>query len=138
MAKKKITNQEQYYVAGGWFYRFLKRSFDIFVSFLFLTVFSWLIILLLLIKFFEDFHRPWYTSIRIGKDCKPFHFHKIRSMHKDADKLKRKMIKQGMNEADGPVFKMKEDPRITPFGKFLRKTSLDEILQFWDVFRGKM
>ena len=138
MPKKKITNNEEYYVGGNWFYRFVKRAFDILISFLFLTVFSWLIILLLLIKFLEDFHRPWYTSIRIGKDCKPFHFHKIRSMHKDADKLKRKMMKQGLNEADGPVFKMKEDPRITKFGKFLRKTSLDEVLQFWDVFRGKM
>ena len=56
----------------------------------------------------------------------------------NAEKMKAKMIKKGMNEADGPVFKMKDDPRITPFGKFLRKTSLDEILQFWDVFRGKL
>ena len=131
-------NPETFKVGGNGFYRFSKRAFDIFVSGMFLLLFGWFIIILLLIKFFEDFHRPWYTSIRIGKDEKPFHFHKIRSMCKDADKLKRKMIKQGMNEADGPVFKMKEDPRITPFGKFLRKTSLDELLQFWDVFRGKM
>lgn len=138
MAKKEVEKVEEYHVNGGKFYEFLKRTFDIIVSGLFLLLFGWLIVILLLIKFFEDFHRPWYTSIRIGKDCKPFHFHKIRSMHKNADKLKRKMMKQGLNEADGPVFKMKEDPRITPFGKFLRKTSLDELLQFWDVFRGKM
>ena len=138
MARQKIIVPEGFKVGGNGFYRFTKRFFDILLSGLFLLLFSWLIILLLLIKFFEDFHRPWYVSIRVGKDLVPFRFHKIRSMHKNADKLIRKMIKSGMNEADGPVFKMEDDPRITKFGKFLRKTSLDELLQFWDVFRGKM
>ena len=139
MAKKSpIVLPEGFKVGGNWFYRFTKRAFDIFFSALFLIIFSWLIIILLLIKFFEDFHRPWYVSVRIGKDLKPFHFHKIRSMCKDADKMLKKMKKKGLNEADGPVFKMEEDPRITKFGKFLRKTSLDELLQFWDVLRGKM
>lgn len=133
-----LDSDKDFKVGGNWFYRFVKRAFDIFFSFTFLVVFSWLILLILLIKFLEDFHRPWYVSIRIGKDGKPFHFHKVRSMVKNADRMKKKMIKKGMNEADGPVFKMKEDPRITKFGKFLRKTSLDEILQFWDVLRGKM
>ena len=138
MSKKKLSKEDEYYISGSWFYRFLKRFFDILISFLFLVLFSWLIIILLLIKFFEDFHNPVYVSRRVGKDGHLFGFHKIRSMVVNADKMKKKMIKKGMNEADGPVFKMKEDPRITKFGKFLRKTSLDEILQFWDVFRGKM
>lgn len=138
MAKSPIILPEGFKIGGNWFYRFIKRAFDIFFSGLFLLVFGWFILILLLIKFFEDFHRPWYTSIRIGKDLKPFHFHKIRSMCKNADKMLKKMIKSGMNEADGPVFKMEADPRITKFGRFLRKTSLDELLQFWDVFRGKM
>ena len=123
MAKKKLTKDDEYYVSGSWFYRFIKRCFDIFVSFLFLVLFSWLIIILLLIKFFEDFHNPVYVSKRVGKDGHLFNFHKIRSMVVDAEKMKAKMIRKGMNEADGPVFKMKDDPRITPFGKFLRKTS---------------
>ena len=59
-------------------------------------------------------------------------------MKKNADLEKDDLVKQGLNEADGPAFKMKNDPRITPFGKFLRKTSLDEVLQFWDVFLGRM
>lgn len=137
MEVSEVTTQN-FKVGGNGFYRFTKRCFDIFVSLTFLLVFSWFIIILLLIKFFEDFHNPVYVSIRIGKDAKPFRFHKIRSMCVNAEKMKKKMIKSGMNEADGPVFKMKDDPRITKFGKFLRKTSLDEILQFWDVFRGKM
>ena len=138
MAVEKQFSVESFTVGGNGFYRFLKRTFDIFVSGMFLLLFGWFILILLLIKFFEDFHNPVYVSKRIGKDEKPFRFHKIRSMCVNADKMKKKMIKKGMNEADGPVFKMKDDPRITKFGKFLRKTSLDELLQFWDVFRGKM
>lgn len=61
-----------------------------------------------------------------GKKIK---FHKIRSMRPNADKLKQTLIHEGLNEADGPTFKMKDDPRITKFGKFLRKTSLDELPQ---------
>lgn len=136
--ESKTVDSTQFNVGGNGFYRFVRRCFDIFVSLSFLLVFGWFILILLLIKFFEDFHNPVYVSIRIGKDGKPFRFHKIRSMCVNAEKMKKKMIKSGMNEADGPVFKMKDDPRITKFGKFLRKTSLDELLQFWDVFRGKM
>lgn len=132
------TNQLGVKVSGGKMYEFVKRCFDIFSSFLFLVIFSWLIIILLLIKFFEDFHNPVYTSERVGKNGKIIKFHKIRSMKPDAEQMKESMIEEGMNEADGPVFKMKDDPRITKFGKFLRKSSLDELLQIWDIFVGRM
>lgn len=123
---------------GGKFYFFVKRAFDIFCSFVFLVLFSWLIILLLLIKFFEDFHNPIYTSKRVGKNGKIIKFHKIRSMKPGADAMKDSLVEKGMNEADGPAFKMKNDPRITKFGKFIRKTSLDELPQFWDVLVGRL
>ena len=55
-----------------------------------------------------------------------------------AEDMKSRLIEEGLNEADGPAFKMKNDPRITKFGKFLRKTSLDELLQIWDIFVGHM
>ncbi len=119
-------------------YRFVKRTFDIFASLLFLLVFSWLYIILLLIKFLEDFHNPIYTSIRVGKNGKLIKFHKIRSMKPNAEALKQQLIDQGLNEADGPAFKMKNDPRITKVGKFLRKTSLDELPQIWDIFVGRI
>lgn len=135
---QEIDKNREIKVRDGLCYRFFKRAFDIVFSFLFLVIFSWLIILILLIKWLEDFHRPWYVSMRIGKHCKPFKFHKIRTMIKNADRQKKKLIKQGLNEADGPAFKMKNDPRVTPFGRFLRKTSLDETLQFIDVFLGRM
>ena len=132
------TNKSEIVIAGGKFYLFVKRTFDIFASFLFLLIFSWLILILLFIKFCEDGHNPIYTSIRVGKGGKKIKFHKIRSMKPNAEELKAQMIKDGLNEADGPVFKIKDDPRITRFGKFLRKTSLDETLQIWDIFVGRM
>jgi len=119
-------------------YLFAKRTFDIISSAIALLLLSPIIIIILLIKFFEDFHNPIYVSKRIGKDGKPFPFLKIRSMWPDADKRKAEMIAEGLNEADGPAFKMKDDPRITPVGKFLRRWSLDELLQLLNVFWGHM
>ena len=134
------SESNPYKKKGFWygFYLCFKRFSDILFSLLFLVLFSWLILLCLLIKFLEDFHNPIYVSVRIGKDGKPFKFFKIRSMRPDAEELKAKLIEQGLNEADPPAFKMKNDPRITGFGKFLRKTSLDEILQFINVLNGTM
>ena len=129
---------EEIKIKNGFFYLLFKRTFDIISSGLFLILFSWLILILLFIKFCEDGHNPVYTSIRVGKNGKPIKFHKIRSMKPNADKLKQQLIDQGLNEADGPLFKMKNDPRITRFGKFLRKTSLDELLQIWDIFVGRI
>lgn len=119
-------------------YQFFKRFFDILLSGLVLIVFGWFILLMMFIKFCEDGHNPIYTSERVGKDGKKIKFHKIRSMIPNADKEKDKLIKQGLNEADGPVFKIKDDPRITKFGKFLRKTSIDELPQIWDIFVGRI
>lgn len=103
-----------------------------------LLVFGWFILILLFIKFCEDGHNPIYTSIRVGKNGKNIKFHKIRSMVPNAADMKQELIDKGLNEADGPVFKMKNDPRVTKFGRFLRKTSLDELPQFWDVLVGRL
>ena len=124
--------------SNGLIYRFIKRSFDIFASLLFLLLFGWFILLLMLIKFLEDFHNPIYTSIRVGKNGKLIKFHKIRTMKPNADKLKQELIDKGLNEADGPVFKMKNDPRITKVGKIYRKLSFDELPQIWDIFVGRI
>lgn len=125
-------------VAGGRFYCFIKRTFDIISSGLFLLILGWFILLLMFIKFCEDGHNPIYTSIRIGKNGKPFKFHKIRSMCPNAEAMKEELIAKGLNEADFPAFKMKNDPRITKFGRFLRKTSLDELPQIVSVFFGSL
>lgn len=133
-----VKEREKVTVKGGRAYAFFKRTFDIVSSGLVLTVFGWFILLLMFIKFCEDGHNPIYTSIRVGKNGKTFKFHKIRSMVPEAETMKEKLIEEGLNEADGPAFKIKDDPRITRFGKFLRKTSLDELPQIWDIFIGKI
>ena len=123
---------------NGLVYRFIKRTFDIILSLTFLILFGWFILLLMLIKFCEDGHNPIYTSIRVGKNGKLIKFHKIRTMKPNADQLKQQLIDQGLNEADGPVFKIKNDPRITKVGKVYRKFSLDELPQIWDIFVGRI
>ncbi|HTK10221.1 MAG TPA: sugar transferase [Ktedonobacteraceae bacterium] len=77
-----------------------------------------------------------YKQTRIGINGKPFGIMKFRSMYKDADQRLAQLMAQ--NEAQGPLFKMKDDPRATPVGKFLRRTSLDEIPQFINVLKGDM
>jgi len=81
---------------------------------------------------------PVYSSDRVGKGEKLFKFYKIRSMYPGAEAMKQQLIDLGLNEADEPAFKMKNDPRITPFGKFLRKSSIDELLQLLNIITSKM
>ncbi|HEY0605822.1 MAG TPA: sugar transferase, partial [Herpetosiphonaceae bacterium] len=77
-----------------------------------------------------------YRQTRIGRHGMPFEFLKFRTMVINADELKAQLMDQ--NEGDGPLFKMKNDPRVTPIGRFLRKYSLDEIPNLWNVLRGEM
>lgn len=119
-------------------YRFAKRAFDIFCSLAALLLSGWLIALCLLFKWLEDFHSPLYVSERVGKDGRLFRFYKIRTMCPHADRMKAALIADGRNEADGPAFKMKDDPRVTPLGRVLRKWSLDELPQFFNVLNGTL
>lgn len=77
-----------------------------------------------------------YSQWRAGRGGRPFRFYKIRSMYLDADD--RKTGLRLVNEKDGPIFKMRDDPRITPVGKVLRKLSIDEMPQLFNVLRGDM
>ena len=77
-----------------------------------------------------------FSQIRIGKNGRRFKFYKFRSMYIDAEQRKKELMKN--NEMDGLMFKMEDDPRITKVGKFIRKTSLDELPQFWNVLIGDM
>ncbi len=77
-----------------------------------------------------------FSQTRVGKNGKLFRFYKFRSMVTNAEALKKSLMTR--NEADGPAFKMKNDPRVTRVGRFIRKTSLDELPQLWNVLRGEM
>ena len=79
---------------------------------------------------------PIFFTKRVGKNGKIFDMYKFRSMVVNAEELKEKLAHQ--NEMSGPMFKMKDDPRVTKVGKFIRKTSLDELPQLWNVLKGDM
>jgi lipopolysaccharide/colanic/teichoic acid biosynthesis glycosyltransferase len=114
-----------------------KRAFDLIMTTLFLIVLAIPIMLIALLIFIDDPHgSPFYKQIRIGRHGKPFYMYKFRTMYVDADKRKAEL--QQHNEMDGPVFKIKDDPRITRLGKFLRKVSIDELPQFFNVINGTM
>lgn len=123
---------------GHGVYLAIKRLFDFVSASLAFIVLSPFILLVLLIKWLEDFHSPIYVSVRIGKNGRPFKIYKIRTMVPNADEVKEQLIAQGLNEADPPAFKMKNDPRVTRFGKFLRRFSIDEILQLLNVMNSTM
>ncbi|MBR3737157.1 MAG: sugar transferase [Eubacterium sp.] len=114
-----------------------KRIFDIIVASVLLLLFSIPMLLVALAIFIDDPHgSPFYKQIRIGRHGEEFYMYKFRTMYVDADKHKADLMEQ--NEMDGPVFKMKDDPRITRLGKYLRKLSVDELPQFFNVLRGHM
>lgn len=77
-----------------------------------------------------------FKQKRTGRNKKPFTMYKIRTMVDNAEKLKKNYLK--LNEADGPVFKIKNDPRYTRFGKILARTAIDEIPQLINVLKGEM
>lgn len=114
-----------------------KRIFDIFFATLILLFFIPLMVIIAIIICIDDPHAgPFYKQIRVGRHGEEFYMYKFRTMRKDADKMKKQLEKQ--NEMDGPVFKIKNDPRITRVGKYLRKLSLDELMQFFNVLKGDM
>lgn len=78
----------------------------------------------------------FFSQVRVGKNARRFRIYKFRSMYQDAEQRLKDLEQQ--NEMSGLMFKMKDDPRITRVGRFLRKTSLDEFPQFWNVLKGDM
>ena len=118
-------------------YLFVKRSFDIVSSGLVLIVFSWLYLIIGLIVKCGDGGKVFYRQKRVGKGGRDIFVTKFRSMKKDADNLEKHLTPEQIEQYHRE-FKVDNDPRITKFGRFLRKTSLDEIPQIWDIFRGRI
>jgi lipopolysaccharide/colanic/teichoic acid biosynthesis glycosyltransferase len=120
----------------GAYLRAGKRLADVIGASLALLVLAPVILLLAIIIRITTHGPVFYRSKRIGRGGREFTFFKLRSMVQDAH-AKRDHLHH-LNEADGPVFKIARDPRITPIGRFMRSTSLDEVPQFWNVLRGDM
>ena len=115
----------------------IKRLLDILVSFTGLVFFLpvWLFIGWLIRR--QDGGPAIYASTRIGMHGKPIRFYKYRTMVANADSMKKNLMPLN-DRKDGPLFKIHNDPRVTKIGKFLRRTSLDEIPQFFNVLKGDM
>ena len=102
-----------------------KRMFDIFFASLILLFFLPLMCVIAIVICIDDPKAgPFYKQIRVGRHGEEFYMYKFRTMKPNSDKLLEEL--KARNEMDGPVFKIKDDPRITRVGKFLRKVSLDE------------
>ena len=118
-------------------YRFIKRAFDILASAVALIALSPLFLVISILIVLDDPKgAPIFVQTRVGKGGKEFRFYKFRSMVVDAEERLDELM--GQNEMDGPVFKIKDDPRITRMGKFIRRTSIDELPQLVNVLLGDM
>ena len=123
-------------VHGRLGYHVVKRGFDILASGVALVLLSPLFGVLTVKIKKEDGGPAFYSQTRIGKNGKPFKMWKFRSMIVNADKMVEQLEEQ--NEIDGAMFKIKDDPRVTKIGHVIRKYSLDELPQLWNVLKGDM
>ncbi len=117
-------------------YDIVKRVFDIVVAVLCLTVGLPVYLVIALMIVVDDFGNPLFAQLRVGKDGREFRMVKFRSMYVNSDVEKAKLMEY--NEYDGVHFKMEKDPRITRVGRFLRRTSLDEVPQALNLLTGSM
>lgn len=116
-------------------YLIAKRTMDIIGAMIGLISLSWLFLIVAVLIKLEDPKGPvFFKQIRVGKDGKQFYMYKFRSMVTDAEKRLKELLKY--NEVSGAMFKMKNDPRVTKVGRFIRKTSIDELPQLWNVLKG--
>ena len=147
MRKDVINNGVKYYVEERQFYNIIKRVFDFTVAVLFVVVFFsfgvavysfviffWLFLGIAIAIKIDDGGPVFYVSNRVGIFGREFKFYKFRSMRVYADEILESIKDQ--NETEGELFKMKKDPRVTRVGRFLRRTSMDELPQFFNIIKG--
>ncbi|MGG7214918.1 sugar transferase [Clostridium nigeriense] len=117
-------------------YKISKRSLDIICSLLGLIILSPILLVVAILIKLESDGPIIFSQKRVGLNGKEFKMYKFRSMVQNAEELKDKLVQK--NEMSGPMFKMKDDPRITRIGKVIRKTSIDEIPQLINILKGEM
>ena len=127
--REVYANKSKIYIA-------IKRIFDCLLSFLALIVLSPVFLVTAVCIKLEDGGPVFFAQPRMGKDMKTFTFYKFRSMYVDADKKLKDLLKE--NEQTGHAFKIKNDPRITKVGRFIRKYSIDELPQLVNIIKGDM
>ena len=132
----EVVNMQLINIANQNRYEKIKRFFDICLSAAALVVLSPLLLVIAILIYLEDKGPVIYSQTRIGKDGRAFKLYKFRSMCVDADEKLKDL--QKLNERDGPVFKIRDDPRVTKVGKFIRKTCIDELPQLANIIKGDM
>ena len=133
-SKTVLLNKDK--IRSRFIYHSMKRLFDIVAAACGIVILSPLMIIIAVLIKAEDHGPIFYKQVRVGKNGKTFKMYKFRSMFVNADKVLDKLKEQ--NDVDGPMFKMKDDPRVTKIGHFIRKHSLDELPQFLNVLKGDM
>lgn len=136
MGIKETLKQSKIVPAGGIFYKFLKRTTDVVLSFIMILILCIPMAIVALIIYITDRGNPLFSQVRITKNGKTFKMYKFRSMCIDAEEKFSQVQKE--NQSDGLAFKSDDDPRITKIGKFLRKTSIDELPQLLNILKGDM
>lgn len=116
--------------------QFGKRIFDFILALIFTAILSPLLLMIAIMIKLDSSGPVFHMSVRYGRKGYKFKMFKFRSMVKDAEKRLKELRQK--NEVDGPIFKMKEDPRVTQFGRIIRKYSLDELPQLINVVKGDM
>ena len=115
---------------------FLKRAMDIVGSLVGLLICGIAFVVVAPIIYIQSPGPIFFSQVRVGKNGRRFRIYKFRTMYLDAEARKAELMEQ--NEMDGLMFKLKNDPRIFPAGHVLRALSIDELPQFWNVFKGDM
>lgn len=118
----------------------IKRAFDIFFSLFVLILALPLFLIIAILILCTSPGKPIYAHQRVGRGGKPFRCYKFRTMYMDADTRLKDLLKTDakLKEEWEQTYKLKKDPRITSIGSFLRRTSLDELPQFWNVLKGDL
>lgn len=133
---EEILIEERESIEASGLYLFIKRFIDLFCSLMGVIVLSPIFLFVVIAIKVESKGSSIFAQERIGYKGKSFKMYKFRSMVVNAEELKAKLAEK--NEMAGPMFKIKDDPRVTKVGKFIRKTSIDELPQLINVLKGDM
>ncbi|WP_429972392.1 sugar transferase [Enterococcus sp. AZ015] len=133
--EKSATRNKRFFQIKN--YMQVKRILEYFFSLILLVILSPVLLTLFIVIKLSDWKAPViYRQVRVGKNETTFVMYKFRTMVPDADQLLGQYLDK--NEIEGAMFKLKKDPRVTRLGRFLRKTSLDELPQLINVLKGEM
>ena len=133
-SKVALLNRDK--IKSRFIYHSVKRVFDFLAATCGIIILSTLMFIIAILIKFEDHGPIFYKQKRIGQNGKAFEMYKFRSMFVNADQMLAELKEQ--NDVEGPMFKIKDDPRITKIGHFIRKHSLDELPQLLNVIKGEM